>query len=140
MATTSEQCQTSDAVPENKGILWGKSVEQVKDMGIDLADPNPDIPYLLGDLSGAVFLEQVFKFWGDGECEFIPWFYDDASTREGHDRDVTPALAHAEGTRVEVQGKLRTTGTGIVTVAVVSLLLLLLYGSCAWLTLQHVFL
>ena len=58
---------------ENKGALWGKSVEEVKSSGIINGD-TLDMKYLFGDLEGSVLLEQIFKFWGDTECD-VPWFY-----------------------------------------------------------------
>eukprot|EP00438_Fugacium_kawagutii_P003613 Skav205174 [mRNA] locus=scaffold1525:100932:107575:- [translate_table: standard] len=58
----------SEAEPaENKGILWGKSLEEAKNIGISLTGDNLDIKVLFGDLEGSALLEQIFKFWGDGE-------------------------------------------------------------------------
>lgn len=61
--------------PENKGVLWGKTLEDIKTAGIDLMGENLDMKYLFGDLEGSALLEQIFKIWGDGESD-VPWFYD----------------------------------------------------------------
>lgn len=63
---------------ENKGVLWGKSLEEARRDGSNLTGDNLDIKYLFGDLEGSALLEQIFKFWGDGECD-VPWFYPDGA-------------------------------------------------------------
>lgn len=63
------------AMPENKGILWGKSLEEAHAQGINLSGENIDMKHLFGDLEGSVLLEQIFKFWGDDKCD-VPWFFD----------------------------------------------------------------
>ena len=69
---------------ENKGVLWGKSLEEAKSEGINLTGEALDIKYLFGDLEGSALLEQIFKFWCDGECD-VPWFYSDgANGPDGH--------------------------------------------------------
>ncbi len=70
------------AMPENKGVLWGKSLEEATAQGINLTGDNIDMKHLFGDLEGSALLEQIFKFWGDDKCD-VPWFFDssgDAAT------------------------------------------------------------
>lgn len=67
---------------ENKGILWGKSLDEAKTSGINLTGDNLDIKLLFGDLEGSALLEQIFKFWGDSECD-VPWFYDSSNSGSG---------------------------------------------------------
>ena len=68
-------------IPDKKGILWNKSPEQAQAEGIDLTSSNLDMHCLFGDLEGAVLLDQIFKFWGDQECD-IPWFYTGSNTEK----------------------------------------------------------
>lgn len=60
-------------MPENRGILWGKSPEECSKQNIDLFQADVDPSLLFGDLHGAALLDQVYAFYGDGIYD-VPWF------------------------------------------------------------------
>lgn len=64
---------------DDKGILWGKTQKDLDRLGVDLFNPNADFKYLFGDLRGAVLLDEIYRWYGDGEYDF-PWF--DAQGKE----------------------------------------------------------
>ena len=58
---------------DDKGILWGKSEKDLDRLHVDIFDPAVDFKFLFGDLRGAVLLDEIYRWYGDGEYD-IPWF------------------------------------------------------------------
>lgn len=69
-----EPVNHQEEMPENRGILWGKSKEECQNMkDIDIYAPDVDINLLFGDLHGAALLDKIYQVYGDGVFD-VSWF------------------------------------------------------------------
>ncbi|CAK9049373.1 Uncharacterized protein SCF082_LOCUS27458 [Durusdinium trenchii] len=61
-----EPVNHQEEMPENRGILWGKSKEECQNMkDIDIYAPDVDINLLFGDLHGAALLDKIYQVYGN---------------------------------------------------------------------------
>lgn len=67
------EMEEKETMPENRGILWGKTKEECFKLGIDLFAQDVDMNHLFGDLHGAALLDQIHRIYGDGVYD-VPWF------------------------------------------------------------------
>lgn len=64
------------------GVLIGKSVKDVEQLGFDLYDAsqNYTVDYLFGGLDGAPLIEKIMEFFAVEELDVLPWFFDDSGS------------------------------------------------------------
>ena len=121
--------------PHRKGLLLGKTPDELKAQGIDVSDSRYTAEDLFGTLSGSSFLDAVYESFGAGEYD-VSWFTagERSIDRSPLSRPIQHATAESYKARILREGlsQLASGNIGVCqAICVISYVMFFCYGLLA---------